>query len=100
VKHGNSIVGIMIARERLLARCDAQRDQLAVLAQELQGPLHVADRALGAVNYVRRHPVVLGAAIAALAVFGRRNLWRWLRRGFVVWRTYRLLGGSVFKSAI
>lgn len=99
MKRGDSIIDIMLERERLLARCAAQRDDLTVLAQQLEGPLHVADRVVGAVQYLRRHPLVLGAAVAVLAVFERRIAWRWLRRGFVVWRTYRTFGKSRFKSA-
>jgi hypothetical protein len=98
VKHGDPVIDIMVRRERLLGQCAAQRDDLAVLAQQLAGPLQVADRVLAGVHYLRRHPVVLGGAVALFAVIQRRNLWRWVRRGFVAWRAYRLLGKSSFKS--
>ena len=89
----------MRERERLLARCAAQRDDLAAFARQVESPLHAVDRVAGAVQYVRRHPLVLGVAVAAAAAFERRMLWRWLRRGLVVWRTYRAFGKSRFRSA-
>lgn len=98
MKHGDPLIDIMVRRERLLARCAAQRDDLAMLAQQLAGPLQVADRVVAGVHYLRRHPFVLGAAVALFAVVQRRNLWRWVGRGIVVWRTYRLLGKSNLKS--
>ena len=100
MKHGDPIIDIMVKRERLLARCATQRDDLTLLAQQLEGPLKVADRAVAAVHYLRRHPVVLGAAVALLAAIERRRLWIWARRGFVVWRTYRSLRNTRFKSAV
>ena len=100
MKHGDPIIDIVVKRERLLARVAAQRDDLTMLAQQLEGPLKVADRVVAGVQYVRRHPVVLGAAVALLAVVERRRLWLWARRGFVVWRTYRALRNTHFKSAV
>ena len=81
-------------RERLLASCDAQRDDLAMLAQELAGPLKVADRAIAGVHYLRAHPLVLGAAVAALAVVQRRGWWKWAQRGFMAWRAYHAFSKS------
>ena len=90
----------MIQRERLLAQCAAQRDDLAMLANRFEGPLQIADRVIAGVQYFRRHPVVLAGAVALLTLVQRRNLWGWVRRGFVVWRTYRLLGNSRIKPVI
>ncbi len=99
MKYGDS-TDTMLARERLLARCAAQRDDLAALSQELEGPLKLADRAVAGVRYVREHPLLLGAAVAALAVVQQRGLWKWARRGFVAWRAYRAFGKTDFKSVI
>ena len=94
------MIEIMRRRERLLARCDAQRAELTALARRWQGPLNAADRAVAGLNYLRHHPVILGAAIALLLVIQRRGWWRWARRGFTVWRAYRALGISSFKLGV
>ena len=99
MNRGDTLIDIMVKRERLLARCDAQRDDLAVLAQQLQDPLQVADRVVGGVQYLRRHPLVVGVAVVLAAVIERRHLWKWGQRGFFVWRTYGLLKKSLIKSA-
>ena len=99
MSRGDTLIDIMVKRERLLARCSAQRDDLAAIAQQWQGPLQVADRVVAAVQYLRRHPLVLGAAVAMAAVIERRHLWKWGQRGFVAWRTYGLLKASLIKSA-
>ena len=98
MKYDDPAMEIMVRRERLLAQCAAQRDDLALLAQRFDGPLQVADRVLAGVDYCRRHPLVVGGAVALLTIVQRHNLWGWVRRGIVVWRTYRVLGKSKFKS--
>jgi hypothetical protein len=83
------MIEIMRERERLLARCNAQRTELKLLVRQWEDPLAVADRAVAAINYLRQHPVVLGALVALLAVIQRRGLWGWAGRGFALWRAYR-----------
>lgn len=100
MKHGDPLIDIMVKRERLLAQCAAQRDDLALLAQQLHGPLQVADRVITGVNYLRRHPLVAGIAVVLFAVIERRNLLQWVQRGFVVWRTYRLFRNSRLRSVL
>lgn len=88
------MIETMRERERLLARCGAQRAELTALVRRYDGPLKVADRAVAVVKYLRAHPLVLGAATALLVVIQRRGWWGWLRRGFVLWRAYRAFGSS------
>ena len=94
------MIEIMRRRERLLARCDAQRAELTTLAQRWEGPLKVADRVVAVINYLRGHPLVLGAAVTLLVVVQRRDLWSWVRRGFMLWRAYRTLGKSRFTLGV
>ena len=82
---------IMRERERLLARCAAQRTELTLLARQWADPLTLADRVVAGINYLRQHPVALGAIVALLAVIQRRGLWSWARRGFALWRAYHAL---------
>jgi hypothetical protein len=80
---------IVRKREQLLARCDAQREYFASVAVELSGPLKIADGAIAGARYLRDHPLVLGAAVAVVAVVRPRGVLKWSRRAFIVWRAYR-----------
>ena len=88
---------IIRERERLLTRCDMQRTDLAIMARQSQGMLKVIDHVVAVVNYFRRNPMMLGAAMAALAVIQRRSLWGWVRRAFMLWRAYRAFRGTGFR---
>ena len=94
------MVETMRQRERLLARCNAQRGEIASAVAQWKGPLAVADRAVEGIHYLRQHPVVLGVLVAILVLVQRRGWWNWAKRGFVVWRAYRALRGSGFKLGI
>jgi hypothetical protein len=98
VKHGHPTIDILLKRERLLVQCAVQRDELAALTREFQGPLQVGDRAVAAARYLREHPLVLGAVVAMLAVVQRRGLWKWASRGFMAWRAWRTLKRTDLKS--
>ncbi len=91
------MIEVMRERERLLARCDAQRAEIAVLVRQWEGPVAIADRAIAGANYLRQHPVILGVLVAVLAIVQRRGLWGWAKRGFVLWRVYRAFRSSRFK---
>ena len=97
--HGQ-MIEVMRQRERLLARCNTQRGEIAALARQWEGPLAMADRAIAGINYLRQHPVVLGILVTFLAIVQRRGWWGWAQRGFVLWRTYRAFRNSRFKLGV
>ncbi len=96
-------------RARLQAQCEAQRAEIAAHVAGLARPIALADRIVGMTTrisvYLRAHPLVLGALVAALVVLRRRGLWklgkhalaqrsrvlRWGERGLIIWRTWRAL---------
>ena len=81
-----------LTKQRLLIASAAQRDALARYAQGLQPAFAVADRLHSVARWVERHPEYVAAGVAVLAATSsttRRLLWRWSRRGFVVWRLWR-----------
>ena len=82
-------------RERLIARCAAQRDDIAGALRALRGPIAIADRICSAALYLRAHPALVIAAVAGLAVLGRRNLLSVATRGLAVWRVWRLASAWV-----
>lgn len=65
-------------RETLLARCEAQRLQIAEVSQALKSASRVADRALGIARYVRTHALLVGAAVAVAMIVSRGRLLRWV----------------------
>mgnify|MGYP001343348594 CR=1 FL=1 len=95
MSYHEQMMTIMRERERLIARCDAQRAEFSVLARQLEGPLTIADRAVAGIKYFRRHPLLVGAAAGLLLAFQRRNWWSWLRRGYALWRAYRALDNII-----
>ena len=94
MSYHDRLLEIMREREHLLAQCNAQRVELAAIARQSAGAIKVADHVIGAIRFFRGHPLLLGVAVALLVVIQRRGLWQWVRRGFVLWRTYRAFGGS------
>jgi hypothetical protein len=92
MSHRNAVVAAR-RRSHLLALCDAQRDELAVLMVRMEGPLRVADRGIAVVRYVRERPLVIAAVTALLAAARGRGIWKWTQRGLLAWRAYRTLAG-------
>lgn len=84
-----------LQRGRLIERIAAQRAALIRDAQPVAHTLHKADivvaRVQAATSYVKRHPGIALLAMGGLFVFKGDRLWRWARRGFVAWRTWRAL---------
>ena len=89
------LIEIGIRRGRLIERIAMQREVLGRRMQPVQRTLHAADRTLAAVrtgsDYVKRHPGMVAAAVTLLLALKPRRLWRWGRRGFIAWRTWRVL---------
>jgi hypothetical protein len=66
----------------LLARCEAQRRELGVVAADVAGSLWVADAAVLLTRRAASHPlVVTGAVVAAVVVFRPRSILRFLAWG-------------------
>ena len=82
-------------KERLIGRAEGQRGEIAAAIQRWEKPIGVVDRGIAVARFLRAHPLLLAGAAVAAAVLGRRNLVRWLGRGWVTWRTWRALGNWV-----
>ena len=79
----------------LKARIDAQRLELARHAAPLEKALAVGDKALEGVDWLKHHPVAVGAAVAALVIARPKRAWRWARRGIFVWRGWQTLKNTL-----
>ncbi len=74
-------------RAELIAQADAQRAQLALYAQQFEGPVRAVGTVFGLVNSLRRSPL----AVTALAAVLMRTPWRKLARvPKLAWRSWRI----------
>lgn len=76
-------------RKRLIVQASAQRGELEEALRPLRAPIAVADQSLAVLAYLRSHPGILLAAGAALLLWRPTGVFRWLGRGFTVWRLLR-----------
>lgn len=88
----DSLIELARRKERLIARSEQQRVVISVACLQLQKPLGVVDRGIAIVGYLKAHPLVLAAVVAAAAIAGRHNLLRWTGRGLFAWRAWRTAG--------
>ncbi|WP_300449184.1 YqjK-like family protein [Accumulibacter sp.] len=88
-------IDLAVRRGRLLERISMQRGTLGQQLQPVGDALRTVDRGLAGVrrgrDYLGQHPEIVVAGAAALVVLQPKRLWRWTRRGFFFWRTWRLL---------
>lgn len=93
MRRRKSLAELERERGRLLERISVQRSQLpaqfAPVAQLLQFGERVAHTVQAARSFVQRHPLALGAIGAVLVLRRPRSLGRWVKRGLLVWRTWR-----------
>lgn len=80
-------------RGRLLERIVDQRATLARQLLPVQDALRIGDRASSALQEVKqfllRNSMATSIALLSALLFKPRTVWRWSRRGFIAWRTWR-----------
>jgi hypothetical protein len=95
----SELIEIGIRRGRLQERIARQRAELGGQLRPLRDALASTDRAVALVDAgvagIRRHPSLVLAAFVVLALLKPRRVWRWGRRAFFVWRTWRVLRGRI-----
>lgn len=93
------LIDIGIRRGRLIERIARQRALLGEQLQPVRGVLDATDRGIArvrtGVDYLRQRPELVVAAIALLIILKPRRVWRWAKRGFVAWRTWRAVRGQL-----
>ena len=78
-------------KERLIARTAVQRVAIADAYQRWQGPARVLDRGIAVARFLKAHPLLLAVGTVVAALVGRRRLLQLGGRGWVAWRTWRML---------
>lgn len=78
-------------RGALQARCAEQRQRFATAAAGVEPVFAAGDAVLHGVDWLKRHPLEVGGAVALAVIAKPRRLWRWGRSAFVVWRGWQAL---------
>lgn len=95
-----TIAEIRALREHLVAEAARQRGAIALEYSRLQGPANAAARGLGVVSWLRRHPLVVGAAAVVLVVVQPRRALRLAGRGVLLWRSLRMIRGFLRETGV
>ena len=82
-------------RARLLERAARERESAGKVLQSWTQPLGFVDRCLGAVRFVVSHPPILAGAILVFALLRPRSTFKWARRAFGLWQSYRWLSRKI-----
>ena len=73
-------------RQHLIAQIASQRMLFAQNADSLRKPLAMADKGLNVLRYIKHHPILIAGGSAALLSIARPSrIWKWYRRGWLVW---------------
>ena len=78
-------------RTNLVARAATERAELSQALARWRNALAVADRGWVAVRYIRNHAALLVGVAAFLVPLRPLRVARWLRRGWLVWSTARVV---------
>ncbi len=82
---------LALKKQRLQLVAASLRTDIARHGSGLAPVFKAADRVVDGTVWVRHHPQVLVAAAVALAVAKPKRAWRWGRRAFIGWQTWRRL---------
>jgi len=78
-------------RGELTAEIAIQRVALAGRVRPVERVLGTADRVVDGARWLRYHPQVIAAFAVGLVVAKPRRAWRWAKRAFFLWRSWRTL---------
>lgn len=84
----NQQVELALRKQRLQLRSAALRDELAGHAAAFAPLFAAGDKVCAGARWLRRNPAATVAVGVALVVARPRAVFRWLRRGVVVWQAW------------
>ena len=80
------LLELIARRERLIARAEAQRGNLARQIEPWKVPATAIDRGRAGIRFLKSHPLLM-AGIAAFLVAARpRAALKWAKRGWLLWQ--------------
>ena len=80
-------------RQRLILQAAEQRIELAQKIAPLHQSIVFAETGLAAVQYVKKHPILMLGGTTLFALLRATRLGSWLQSGWVVFEIARNLGG-------
>lgn len=87
------LIDLAVQRGRLLERSAMQRDMLRQQLQPVVGAMQRTDRTMATLrhgtDYLLTHPGMLVSAAAAVIILRPQRIWRWTKRGLLVWSVWR-----------
>lgn len=91
----NNLLELAHRHGALKVRIEAQREALARHAKPLESVFALGDKAVAGADWVKHHPLPVGAALAVLAIIKPARAWRWARRGLFVWRGWKKMQSTL-----
>lgn len=85
------LAAIEVKRARLMERAAREREDVATALQSFSRPLGFVDRCVGALRFVLARPALVAGIGLVLLVLRPRRTFKWARRAFGVWQSYRWL---------
>ena len=86
---------VLLQRGRLQERITTQRYFLRREIIPVCDALATVDRGIARINavgqYIKKHPALVAIGVAALLVVRGRRVFRWAKRGFFAWQSWRAL---------
>lgn len=76
-------------RGALGARIAQQREAMAYHSASLERLLAKGDATLRGIDWLKQHPLAVGAGVALAVILRPNRAWRLARRGFFVWRGWK-----------
>ncbi len=86
-----AVLELALKKQRLQIAGDALRADFARHANGLRPALAGADLAVDGAHWLWRHPQIVAGVSVALLVAKPSRAWRWARRAFFGWQTWRKL---------
>ncbi len=86
---------VLLQRGRLQERITTQRYFLRREIIPVRDALANVDRGIARIRavgqYLKRHPALVAVGVATLLVVRARRVFRWAKRGFFVWQSWRTI---------
>lgn len=88
-----TIAEIRARREQITSDIARQRIRLGTHYAGLAGAAGVAERGIGALTWLKNHPLYVGGAAALLVALRPKRMFRLAGKGLAAWRTFTLVRG-------
>jgi hypothetical protein len=91
------LLDLAARRGALGVRIASQRAALAQHTKGLESLLDKGDAALQGIEWLKQHPLVVGASVAVIAIARPARALRWTKRGFFLWRGWQFVRKNLDK---